>query len=82
MVDAWCGVKVDEAEVDLMAGDAAAVVQRQDQLVLVQQLVDSRQALLHPFRQPQLDPHAEEYGSRIEDEPHHSEGEQCEPRES
>lgn len=70
------GVEVHEAEVNLVARDATPVVQHQQDLVPHQLPIHARQALLQAARQSQLDPHAQEDGRRVQEEPAHAEGEQ------
>ena len=58
-------VKVDEAEVDLMARQPPPVVEAEDDLVLHEAGVDGGHALFQLLVQLQLHPHADEDGGGI-----------------
>lgn len=59
-----------------MAGDLAAIVQHDDDLVPQQLLVDGRNAALQAARQAQLQPHAQEDGGRVQEQPADAQTEQ------
>ena len=61
-----------------MARDLAPVVQGEQQVVLHEARVDAGKTLLQALVQLQLDPHAEEDGHRVADEPGHAQPEQHE----
>jgi len=67
--DAVLGVEVDEAEVDLVAGELAAVVHPEEEVMFDEARVDTGHALLQHPTELQFDPHEEEDGWGVDHEP-------------